>query len=75
MTVIEDTVPSGSVAVNDTVTVWPVSAGLGATEVMVTTGGLSLTVTVALALPLKPPLSVAVTVTVKVKLVEDPVDE
>ena len=45
VTMIDDIVPSGSVAVNVTVTVWPVLAGLGVTEPMVTTGGLSVTVT------------------------------
>jgi uncharacterized protein (DUF983 family) len=51
-----------------------VFAGLGATLVIVTTGGLSLTISLAVALPVKPPLSVAVTVTVKVMLIEEPVE-
>ncbi len=74
MTMIDDTVPSGSVAVKVTVTVWPVRAGFGVGAVTVTTGGLSLTISVAAADPVKPPLSVAVTATVKLMLIEDPVE-
>jgi len=74
LTTIDDTVPSGSVAVKVTVTVCAVKAGFGVGAVTVTTGGLSLTISVAAADPVKPPLSVAVMVTVKLMLVEEPVE-
>lgn len=64
-TLIEEIVPSGSVAPKVTVTVEPVLAGFGATPETVTTGGRSVTDSVVLPDPL-PPLLVAVTVIVKV---------
>lgn len=63
VTMIEETVPSGSDVVNVTVTVWPVLAGLGETVPIVTVGGLSLIVSVVVPLP-GPALLVAVTVMV-----------
>ena len=72
-TLIEDTVPSGSVAVNVTVTIWPVSAGLGETLLTATTGARSLTVSVVWPDP-GPALFVAVTVIVNTWDMELPVD-
>lgn len=67
-------VPSGSVAENVTVTVWPTRAGFGETLLTVTPGGLSLTVSDVLVEPVAPLLSVAVTVIVNCWLVAVPVD-
>jgi len=50
LTLIELTVPSGSEVVKVTVTVCPVRAGFGVTELMFTVGGLSVTVTMAAGL-------------------------
>ncbi len=72
LTTIFETVPSGSAAVNDNETVWPVLAGFGETEEIVTTGGRSFTVSVVVAEP-GPALLVAVTVIVKVLLIALPV--
>lgn len=65
LTVIDETVPSGSVAVKLTVTCVPVFTGFGATLVPVTTGILSFTVSLVVPDP-GPALLVAVTVIVKV---------
>ena len=65
LTVIDETVPSGSVAVKVSVTRTPVLTGFGETFVTLTTGGLSLTVSEVVAKPVEPLLSVAVTVMVK----------
>ncbi len=65
LTMIDETVPSGSVAVKVTVTRIPVLTGFGEMFVRLTTGGLSLTVSDAVAKPVEPLLSVAVTVMVK----------
>ena len=65
LTMIEATVPSGSLAVNLTVTVWPARAGFGETLLTFTVGGRSFTVTAAADCPTEPLLSVAVTVIVK----------
>ena len=73
MTMTEEIVPSGSVVVKVTVTVWPVLAGFGETFVIVTVGGRSLTVSVVVPLP-GPALFVAVTVIVKVFDIVVPVD-
>ena len=72
LTVIDEIVPSGSVAVKDAVTVWPVFAGFGVTVEIVTTGGRSFMVSVVVAKP-APPLFVAVTVMVKIWLSALPV--
>ena len=64
--------PSGSVAENVTVTVWPTRAGFGETPLTVTVGGLSFTVSVEVPDPC-PPLFVAVTVTVNVRVFALPV--
>ena len=74
LTVMDDIVPSISVAVKVTVTSCPVLAGLGETLVSATTGGLSLTVSDMTGEPVEPPLSVAVTVIVKLLLPEVPVE-
>ena len=63
----EEIAPSGSVAENVTVTVWPTRAGFGETPPTVTVGGLSLTVSVVVPDPC-PPLFVAVTVMVNVRV-------
>lgn len=73
LTVIEEIVPSESVAVNDAVTVWPMPAGLGVTEDIVTTGDRSLIVSMVLACP-DPPEFVAVTMIVKFSCLTLPVD-
>ena len=72
LTEIDAIVPSGSVAVNVTVTVAPVSAGFGETVDIATTGGLSFTVSVVVPEP-GPALFVAVTVIVKTCDFADPV--
>ena len=64
-TVIDDSVPSGSVAENDIVTVWFVLAGVGERDVIVKVGGLSFTVSDAFADPC-PVLLVVVTLMVNV---------
>jgi len=61
----EEIVPSGSVALNATVTVDPVSAGFGETLLILTVGGRSLIVSVVIPDP-GPALLVAVTVIVNV---------
>ena len=61
---MDETVPSGSVAVKLTVTVAPVFAGFGETVDIVTIGGLSFIVSVVVPEP-GPALFVAVTVMVK----------
>jgi len=65
LTVIDETVPSTSVAVKVTVTDCPVLAGLGETFVTFTTGGLSLIVSEVTPVLVEPLLSIAVTVIVK----------
>ena len=50
-TVIDDSVPSGSVAENDIVTVWFVLAEVGERDVTVRVGGLSFTVSDSFADP------------------------
>jgi hypothetical protein len=72
--VIEETVPSGSVAVKVTVTGCPVFAGFGETFVIVTTGARSFTVSDVMAEPVEPLLSVAVTVIVKAWAFTAPVE-
>ena len=74
LTVIVETVPSGSVAVKVAVTCCPVFAGLGVTLVPVTTGILSFTVSVVVPEP-GPALLVAVTVIVKICDFRVPVEE
>ena len=74
LTVMDETEPSTSLAVNVTVTSCPVLAGFGETFVTLTAGGLSLTVSVATDEPVEPLLSVAVMVIVKVLDVEVPVE-
>jgi hypothetical protein len=74
LTVIEETVPSGSVAVKVALTIWPILAGFGETFVIVTTGGLSFMVSMIVAEP-GPALFVAVTAMVNILLVTAPVDE
>ena len=64
LTVIEEIVPSGSLAVNVMVTSCPVFAGLGETFATVTTGTRSLIVSVVCPDP-GPALFVAVTMIVK----------
>ncbi len=59
----EEIAPSGSVAENVTVTVWPTRTGFCETPPTVMAGGLSFTVSDAMAEPAEPPLSVAVIVT------------
>jgi hypothetical protein len=73
LTLIEETVPSGSVAVKVTVTGTLLLTGLGITEEIDTTGGLSLTVSVVLPKP-GPALFVAVTMIVKICDFVAPVD-
>ena len=73
-TLKEEIEPSGSVAENVTVTVWPTRAGFGETLLTVTTGGLSLTVSDVEAEPVDPLLSVAVSVIANCWLVAVPVD-
>ena len=63
LTVIEDRMPSGSLAVKDMLTVWFVLAGVGETLVSVSVGGLSVTVSDTVADPCPAPL-VAVTLMV-----------
>lgn len=70
----EEIEPSGSVAENVTVTVWPARAGFGETPLNVTAGGLSETVSDVVAKPVAPLLSVAVTVIVNCWLVAVPVE-
>ena len=72
LTIIEETVPSGSVAVKAAVTNCPVLAGFGETVEIVTTGARSFTVSVVVAEP-GPPLFVAVTVIVKAWIIALPV--
>ena len=74
LTVMDDIVPSISVAVKVTVTSCPVLAGLGETLVSATTGGLSLTVSDVTAEPVEPLLSVTVMVIVKLWLGKAPVE-
>ena len=74
LTVIDETVPSGSVAVKLTVTCVPVFTGFGATLVPVTTGILSFTVSVVVPDP-GPALLVAVAVIVNVCDLRAPVEE
>ena len=73
LTLIDEMVPSGSAAVNITVTVCPVLAGFGETEETVTVGGRSFTTSVVVPDP-GPALFVAVTVIVKVCDFVVPVD-
>jgi hypothetical protein len=61
---IEDSEPSGSVAVKASVTSWPVLAGFGEMLEIATVGGRSFAVSVVVPEPI-PPLLVAVTVIVK----------
>jgi hypothetical protein len=65
LTLIEETAPSGSVAVKVTVTRTPVLTGFGETVETLTTGNRSLIVSDVVADPVEPLLSVAVTVMVK----------
>jgi hypothetical protein len=65
LTLIDDIVPSGSVAVKVAVTICPVLAGFGRTVETVTVGGRSFTTSVVVPNP-DPALLVAVTVIVKV---------
>jgi hypothetical protein len=65
LTVIDETVPSGSVAEKVRVTRSPVLAGLGKTLTMLTVGDLSFIITEPVAGVVEPLLSVAVTVMVK----------
>jgi hypothetical protein len=74
LTLIDEMVPSGSVAVKVAVTVCPVLAGLGETLLTVTVGALSFTVSVVVPEP-GPALFVAVTVIVNILLVTEPVEE
>ena len=74
LTVMDDIVPSLSVAVKVTVTGCPALAGFGETLVSVTTGGLSLTVSDMMAEPVEPPLSVTASVIVKLWLAKEPVE-
>jgi hypothetical protein len=74
LTVIEETVPSGSVAEKVALIIWPILAGFGETFVIVTTGGRSFMVSMILAEP-GPALFVAVMVMVNTLLVTEPVDE
>jgi hypothetical protein len=71
--VIEDIVPSGSVAVKLTVTRTPVLTGFGEMLEMLTVGGWSFTVSVVVPDP-GPALLVAVTVIVKICDLTLPVD-
>ena len=64
LTMIEETVPSGSLVEKLTLTGWPARAGFGETPVTLVIGGLSLTVTETRTCPVEPLLSVAVTVMV-----------
>jgi hypothetical protein len=73
-TLKEEIVPSGSVAENVTVTVWPMRAGFGEMPLTVVAGGRSLTASEVLAELVEPPLSTALTVTVNDLLVEGPVE-
>ena len=72
LTLIEETVPSGSVSVKVTVTRTPVLAGFGVTVEIVTNGDRSFTLSVVVAVP-GPPMFVAVTVIVKAWLIALPV--
>ena len=72
LTLMDEMIPSGSVAVKVTVTVWPVSAGFGLAVDTVTVGGRSFTTSVAVADP-GPALFVAVTVIVKFCDLKEPV--
>lgn len=72
LTDIEETVPSGSAAVNVAATCCPVRAGFGETFVTVTVGTLSLIVSVVCPAP-GPALFVAVTTIVKICDFEAPV--
>jgi hypothetical protein len=65
LTDIEEIVPSGSAAVNVTVTVAPVFAMLGETVDTATMGGRSFTVSIVIPWP-EPALLVAVTVIVNI---------
>ncbi len=65
---------SGSVAVKDTVTGWPVVAGFGERLVMVMVGGKSLIITGLWSEPIRFIMSVAVTVIVKSLLGTEPVE-
>ena len=65
LTVIDETVPSGSVTEKARVTNCPVLAGLGKTLTVPTTGDLSFIITEPAAGVVEPLLSVAVTVMVK----------
>ncbi len=71
LTVIDDIVPSGSVAEKLMVRVWPVIAWLGRALLIVRLGDSSLTFSVAAAL-VRPLLSVAIAVIVKVWIWELP---
>ena len=73
LTVMEETVPSGSVPANVTVTNCPVFAGFGLTLETVTAGGRSFTTSVVVPDP-GPALLVAVTVIVNVCDFRFPVD-
>ena len=66
LTVMEVTVPSGSVVENVMLTIWPVLTGLGEGLDVLTVGGLSFMVTELVARPNEPLLSVAVVVMVNV---------
>ena len=70
---IDETVPSGSVAENVAVTTCPVLAGLGETLDIETVGGRSLTVSDVCPDP-DPPAFVAVTVIVNVCDIRLPID-
>ena len=70
---IDETIPSGSPAENDTVTDWPVMAGLGETLANTTAGGLSLIVAAPVTEAVKPLLSVTIIVIVKVSELALPV--
>ena len=72
LTLKEEIAPSGSVAENVTVTVWPTGTGFGETPLTVVTGGVSLTVSEAVPEP-GPALFVAVTITVNVRVFALPV--
>ena len=72
-TMMEEMVPSGSVAEKATVTIFPFWAGFGETLEIVTTGGLSFIVSSVVPEP-GPALFVAVTVIVKFSTLKLPVD-
>jgi hypothetical protein len=71
---MDEVVPSGSVAENVTVTVWPTKAGFGETLLTLTIGGRSLIVSSVVAEPLEPLLSVTVIAIVNAWLPPDPVE-